>query len=103
MTRCTHSSARKRKKPKVCCCDIDFLRFRCPAAPPLASGNFATLPLNGRNHAEIDLPEGHEVVVDDGEVDLGESMEAAEQEELKWTDKGNDLLLQRDGAPAAGN
>lgn len=52
--------------------------------------------------AEIDLPEGHDVVVDDGEVDLGESIEAAEQEELKWTDKGIDLLLQREGgAPTA--
>lgn len=51
---------------------------------------------------EIDLPDGHDVVVDDGEVDLGESIEAAEQEELKWTDKGIDLLLQREGgAPAA--
>ena len=53
---------------------------------------------------EIDLPEGHDVVVDDGEVDLGESIEAAEQEELKWADKGIDLLLQREGgAPAANN
>ena len=50
-----------------------------------------------QTHPEIDLPEGHDVVVDDGEVDLGESMEAAEQEELKWTDKGIDLLLQREG------
>lgn len=48
---------------------------------------------------EIDLPEGHEVVVDDGEVDLGESIEAAEQEELKWNDPGLDLLLQREGGP----
>lgn len=49
---------------------------------------------------EIDLPEGHDVVVDDGEVDLGESMEAAEQEELKWTDNGIDLLVQREGGPS---
>lgn len=56
------------------------------------------------NNSEIDLPEGHDVVVDDGEVDLGESMEAAEQEELKWTDKGIDLLLQREGgAHPSGN
>lgn len=54
--------------------------------------------------AEIDLPDGHDVVVDDGEVDLGESIEAAEQEDLKWTDKGIDLLLQREGgAPTASN
>ncbi|CAM9436369.1 unnamed protein product [Pylaiella littoralis] len=53
---------------------------------------------------EIDLPDGHDVVVDDGEVDLGESIEAAEQEDLKWTDKGIDLLLQREGgAPTASN
>lgn len=45
------------------------------------------------------MPEGHEVVVDDGEVDLGESIEAAEQEELKWNDPGLDLLLQREGGP----
>lgn len=61
--------------------------------PPL-SPLFSSIP-------EIDLPEGHEVVVDDGEVDLGESIEAAEQEELKWTDKGVDLLLQREGGAGA--
>lgn len=53
---------------------------------------------------EIDLPEGHDVVVDDGEVDLGESIEAAAQEELKWNDPGLDLLLLREGgAPPASN
>ncbi len=41
------------------------------------------------------------MVVDDGEVDLGESIEAAEQEELKWADKGIDLLLQREGEGGA--
>lgn len=59
------------------------------------------LPLHA---TEIDLPEGHDVVVDDGEVDLGESIEAAAQEELKWNDPGLDLLLQREGgAPPASN
>lgn len=70
-----------------------------PLPPPLPRPAIPQLM-----NAEIDLPEGHEIVVDDGEVDLGESMEAAEQEELKWTDKGIDLLLQREGgAPAASN
>lgn len=52
---------------------------------------------------EIDLPEGHDVVVDDGEIDLGESIEAAEQEELKWNDVGLDLLLHREGPTTSNN
>ncbi|CAN0367831.1 unnamed protein product [Discosporangium mesarthrocarpum] len=51
----------------------------------------------GGSFSEVDLPEGHDLAMDDGEVDLGESMETAEKEENKWSDMGVDLMLQREG------
>ncbi|CAM9638670.1 unnamed protein product [Choristocarpus tenellus] len=50
---------------------------------------------------EVGLPEGHDLAMDDGEVDLGESMDAMEKEENKWTELGIDALQREGQAPSS--